>query len=123
MNRFLSIFALLFSIILPNNSIAVDDTLSPKEIHEYYLNSSTRDALLVYFKGIGNGFLWTNAYLESTGKKQLYCAPGKKQFNSEDLYAFFRSEYLEKKELYDNVNMQPQAFILLQALRKRDPCK
>jgi hypothetical protein len=51
------------------------------------------EALTLYVKGIGDGFVWANSLLDATNHQQLFCVPGTLGLNA-DNYQQILEDYL-----------------------------
>lgn len=117
MKNLKTIFFLL--IILKTNAVfAFYDTISPKELEEFYSDSKTKPLVLLYLDGVGDGMLWTNV----NHKEGLFCLPPDQIFQGEDYYSIYKTEYLRRKELYDTLEHQPPGLLLLMGFTHNFPC-
>jgi len=117
MKNLKTIFFLL--IIFKTNAVfALGDFISPKEIEEFYSDSTTRSEVVFYFKGLGGGISWSNSMIQ----EKMYCAPSDQAFTGEDYYSIYKAEYLRDKNLWDSQDIQPPGFILLTGLKYNFPC-
>ncbi|MAI03811.1 MAG: hypothetical protein CMQ75_04735 [Gammaproteobacteria bacterium] len=107
-------------IILKTNAIfALADTISPKDLQEFYSDSATKKEVLLYFRGAGDGILWANTLNE----EEQICLPPDQAFYSEDYYSIYKTEYLRQKDLYDSLEYQPPGLLLFNGFIHNFPCE
>ena len=117
MKNLKTIFFLLFFFKI-NAVFALGDYVSPKEIEEFYDDSTTRNEVIFHFKGLGSGITWSNAYIQ----EKMFCLPPDLAFTGEDYYSIYKSEYLREKKIWDSQDLQPPGLILLRGLKYNFPC-
>lgn len=117
MKNLKTIFFLL--VIFKTNAVfALGDFMSPKEIEEFYSDSTSNLEVVFYFKGLGSGISWSN----NMTQEKMFCPPSDLAFTGEDYYSFYKAEYLRDKKLWDSLEGQPPGFILLNGLMYNFPC-
>ena len=117
MKNLKTIFFLL--IIFKTNAVfALGDFISPKEIEEFYSNSTSRSEVVFYFNGLGSGVSWSNTMTQ----EKIFCLPPDLTFSGEDFYSIYKAEYLREKKLWDSLDSQPPGMILLYGLKNNFPC-
>ena len=117
MKNLKTIFFLL--IILKSSAIfALGDKVSPKEIEEFYSNSDTKNSVLLYFGGLGDGIMWT----DTLANEETICPPSDLVMSAEDYYSIYRTSYLREKDFFDSLEHQPPGLILLVGLQYDFPC-
>ena len=117
MKNLKTIFFLL--IILKSSAIfALGDKVSPKQIEEFYSDSATKNSVLFYFSGLGDGILWTDQF----SNEMTICLPSDMVMSAEDHYSIYRATYLKEKDIWDGLEYQPPGLILLVGLQYDFPC-
>lgn len=83
----------------------------------------------LYVKGIGDGFVWANALLESTHRERLFCVPEKLDLDSRNYQQILESflPTLNSKvhwplRTWKSVEEVPVGFVLIEALVDAFPC-
>lgn len=76
------------------------------------------NAMIAHIVGIGTGFSWANAQLESAKQPLIYCEPRKLGLSA-DNYLNILNREISRNE-YDSG--EAIAFVLMKALRRTFPC-
>jgi hypothetical protein len=91
--------------------------------------AQAKSAFDLYFKGIGDGFVWANAELLSTKRERLFCAPQELGLNSENYHQILESflPTLSKRihgatVSWKSVEDVPFGYALMTALINAFPC-
>tara|TARA_B100000242_G_scaffold286734_1_gene252674 strand:- start:754 stop:1110 length:357 start_codon:yes stop_codon:yes gene_type:complete len=117
MKNLKTIFFLLI-IFKTNVVFALGDFISPKEIEEFYSNSTTRNEVVFFFKGLGSGISWSNTIIQ----EKIYCPPSDQSFTGDDYYSIYKAEYLREKKKWDSLDIQSPGMIVLFGLIYNFPC-
>tara|TARA_B100001765_G_scaffold214681_1_gene183525 strand:+ start:1367 stop:1729 length:363 start_codon:yes stop_codon:yes gene_type:complete len=117
-NKKLKTIFFLLIIFKINVVFALGDFVSPKEIEKFYSDSTTKFEVIFYFSGLGSGISWSNV----TSRAKSYCPPSDQAFSGDDYYSIYKAEYLRNKKLWDSLDYQPPAMVLLDGLKYNFPC-
>ncbi len=116
------ILFIILSLSYITQIYAYSDFKSTDEIFELYSDKNTEYNILIFFNGVGTGISWANSILEFENKERLYCPPGDLSFSAKDYFKMYRTEYFRIKEIYDSMDMQPPAYLVLKGLQTKYPC-
>ena len=117
-NKKLKTIFFLLIIFKTNAVFALGDFISPKEIEEFYSDSTTKSEVVFYFSGLGSGISWLDTMIQ----EKMFCLPPDLAFTGEDYYSIYKAEYLREKKLWDSLDSQPPGIILLYGLKYNFPC-
>jgi len=118
MIKIIPMFAIF--VLLSTVEISHGET-SAKVFLEHYdrMEGREKDLWGIVFGQGHNGMEWVNSWLESKGRKPVFCTPAKIALTDDQVIDIMR-RYVEANSDYQN---HPFGFVLLYALIDAFPCK
>lgn len=133
------------------SSLAAQPYITVKKYHEWKTAEATcksdpacaarpdvdKDQSRTYIKGIGDGFVWANGFLQATNRDRLYCTPENLGLNAANydqilesflptasaaLKATNAALKATKTAVWKSIDEVPIGFVLLEALIDSFPC-
>lgn len=86
--------------------------------HKGMQANMTKQQQLIYMGGVGSGFYWSNAVLQSQGQPPLYCQPSKLALTLDNYMHIFEDELKRNAHQED----EPAEYILFLGLKNTFPC-
>ena len=114
MKYLLILSCLLFSV----KSYALNDFVTVEQMFKYYSNESTKNLVLSYIRGVGDGIVWR----EHMSSDNEICLSNDKSFNADEFYVIYKSEYYRNEKYYDSEEYQPAGLLILNGLIYTYPC-
>ena len=122
-----------YAASLDAQMITVKDYRETKDMLDKGKNDPTHPQAVAlfdtYIKGIGDGFVWANIQLQTTGRERIYCTPQKLGMNSQNYQQILESYLptLARTVHWPSGNWKsaddvPVSFVLLEALIDAFPC-
>lgn len=86
------------------------------------LKKSSPEFVKIYVNALAEGISWSNAELQTKGKKQFYCAPDAIPLNAQNYMDLIDDELLSRASLPGTKEM-PVGLTLFRALQRKFPCE
>ena len=84
-----------------------------------YMSNKDSNGIVIYIKGIGDGYLFANAYLENKSMKKMYCQPRALSLNGYN----YKQIIDEELNLHKYPQDMPLALVLQEGLIRTFSCK
>jgi len=101
---------------------AASSSARPEVLLKGYEHVRAEEWFKFYIYGVGMGYSWANAALESRKAKPLYCVPPKLVLEAENYLRTLDREIKESQSKTDLTLDTPVEAVLLRALIKTFPC-